>query len=153
MEGDKSLTKKNNRGIDLAEAGYPKNAIAENPFAVSVPLPEQTATDAYNEVLKYAGAIFPKRDAVDERVINETKTGTAIGKGVYGKLGIIDLPFVVGGWPQYKTATVPTDTDGDGMPDTWETKNGLNSSDASDRNKIGADGYTMLEKYLNELVK
>ncbi len=47
----------------------------------------------------------------------------------------------------------PTDTDGDGMPDEWEIKNGLNSSDASDRNKVGADGYTMLEKYLNELVK
>ncbi len=153
MEGDKSLTKKNNRGIDLAEAGYPKNAVAENPFAVSVSLPEQTAMDAYNEVLKYAGAMLPKRDAVDERVINETKTGTAIGKGVYGKPGIIDNALQVGGWPQYKTTAAPTDTDGDGMPDEWEKKNGLNSSDASDRNKVGADGYTMLEKYLNELVK
>jgi hypothetical protein len=153
MEGDKSLTRKNNRGIDLAEAGYFKNSIAENSFPVSVPLPEQTAIDAYNEVLKYAGSIFPKRDAVDERIINETKTGTAIGKGVYGKPGIIDNVLQVGGWPTYKTTVAPVDTDGDGMPDAWEQKNGLNSSDASDRNKIGADGYTMLEKYLNELVK
>lgn len=152
MGGDKSLTKKNNRGIDLAEAGYPKNAISENPFLISVPLPEQTAIDAYNEILKYAGAMLPKRDAVDERIINETKTGTAIGKGVYGKPGIIDNALQVGGWPQYKTTTAPVDTDGDGMPDDWEKKNGLNNSDASDRNKIDADGYTMLEKYLNELV-
>jgi hypothetical protein len=153
MEGEKSLTKKNTRGIDLAEAGFPKNAVAENPFLISVPLPEQTAMDAYNEVLKYAGAIFPKRDAVDERIINETTTGTAIGKGVYGKPGIIDNVMQVGGWPPYKTMVAPVDTDGDGMPDVWEQKNGLNSSDASDRNKIGTDGYTMLEKYLNELVR
>src|SRR6187402_318154 len=32
MEGDKSLTKKNDRGIDLSEAAYGKNAIAERPF-------------------------------------------------------------------------------------------------------------------------
>jgi hypothetical protein len=37
------------------------------------------------------------------------------------------------------------------MPDEWEKKNGLNAADASDGNKVGADGFTMLEKYLNEL--
>lgn len=152
MEGDNYLTKKNSRGIDLAEAGFPKNAIAEKPFAIAVPLPEQSAKDAYTEVVKYAGAYLPVRDAVDERVINETKTGTATGKGVYGKPGIIDLPFMVGGWPQYKSSAALLDTDSDGMPDEWEAKNGLNSNDANDRNKTGSDGYTMLEKYLNELV-
>jgi hypothetical protein len=153
MEGDKGLTKKNNRGVDLAEESYPKNAISEIAFPITSPLPIENATDAYNKVLKFAGAIFPKRDAVDERVINETKTGTASGKGVFGKPGIIDNPFQVGGWSQYKNGIAPLDTDKDGMPDEWEKKNGLNSSDAVDRNKIGADGYTMLEKYLNELVK
>jgi hypothetical protein len=151
MEGDNSLTKKNNRGIDLAEANYPKNAIADKSFPVTAALPEQSAKDAYEEVLKYAGAYLPKRDAVDERVIQETKNGTAIGKGVFGKPGIIDLPFVVGGWPEYKTQPAPTDTDEDGMPDEWEKKNELNANDASDRNKIAKNGYTMLENYLNEL--
>jgi hypothetical protein len=151
MEGDKSLTKKNDRGIDLSEAGYSKNAISDKPFPVAVALPEQSAKDAYEQVLKYAGAYLPKRDAVDQRVINETKTGAAVGKGVFGKPGIIDLPFVVGGWPEYKSAAAPADTDGDGMPDEWEKKNGLNANDASDRNKVDAKGYTMLENYLNEL--
>jgi hypothetical protein len=59
----------------------------------------------------------------------------------------------VGGWPQYKTATALKDSDEDGMPDEWEIKNGLNNNDATDRNKIAGDGYTMLEKYLKELVK
>ncbi len=152
MEGDRSLTKKNERGVDLAEAGYPKNAIADKPFSISVPLPEQTASDAYAEVLKYAGANIPKRDEVDDRVVSETKTGTARGKGVYGKPGIIDLPFVVGGWPVYQNGVAPVDTDKDGMSDDWEKKNGLNPTDAADGNKTDKAGYTMLENYLNELV-
>ena len=50
-----------------------------------------------------------------------------------------------------KVKKLPVDTDEDGMPDEWEKKNGLNATDANDRNKVGADGFTMLEKYLNEL--
>ncbi len=151
MEGDKALTKKNFKGLDLSEQGYPKNAEAKNPFRIDAPIPEQNAKDACNEVLKFCGAILPKRDAVDERVINETKTGTATGKGVFGKAGIIDSPNAVGGWGEFKNGIAPLDTDADGMPDEWEKKNGLNPTDASDRNKIGGDGFTMLEKYLNEL--
>jgi len=151
MEGDNSLTKKNFRGLDLSEAGYPKNAEANAPFTVSSSLPDQSAKDAYEDVLKYAGAILPKRDKVDDRIVNETKNGTATGKGVFGKPGIIDLPFVVGGWPEYRSIPAPTDTDEDGMPDEWEKKNGLNANDGSDRNKLGKNGYTMLEIYLNEM--
>jgi len=114
-------------------------------------LPDQSAKDAYEDVLKYAGAIFPKRDKVDERIINETRNGTAIGKGVFGKPGIIDMPIAVGGWPEYKSSPAPTDADEDGMPDEWEKKNGLNANDASDRNKLGKNGYTMLEMYLTEM--
>lgn len=151
MEGDKSLTKKNSRGLDLSKAGSPKNALAEEPFTISAPLPEQSAKDAYEDVLRYAGAIFPKRDAVDERVVNETRTGTATGSGVLGKPGIIDSPIAVGGWNQYKTTEPPPDKDEDGLPDAWEQKNGLNKDDPNDRNKLDKSGYTMLENYLNEL--
>ena len=151
MEGDNSLTKKNFRGLDLAEAGNPKNAEAGAPFAVSSPLPDQSAKEAYEDVLKFAGAILPKRDKVDDRIVNETKNGTASGKGVFGKPGIIDLPIVVGGWPEYRSMPPPTDTDNDGMPDEWEKKNGLNPADGNDRNNTDAKGYTMLENYLNEM--
>ncbi|UOQ65968.1 T9SS type A sorting domain-containing protein [Hymenobacter volaticus] len=37
------------------------------------------------------------------------------------------------------------------MPDAWETSMGLNPEDATDRNTRGANGYTMLENYLNGL--
>jgi pectate lyase len=51
----------------------------------------------------------------------------------------------------------PTDTDNDGMPNAWETANGLNPN-AQDHNGTqlskkftGVEGYTNLECYLNEL--
>jgi hypothetical protein len=153
MEGDKASTRKNKLGVDLAEAGYPSGAISGNAFTVTATLPVETAKEAYEKVLGSAGAIFPKRDAVDERVVNETRTGTAIGKGVFGKPGIIDHPLAVGGWPEYKSAAAPADSDKDGMPDEWEKKKGLNPNDAADRNKTDASGYSMLEVYLNELVQ
>lgn len=152
MEGDKALTNKNKRGIDLSEAGFPPGAIAESPFAIAQALPPQSAKEAYEQVLKQAGAVYPRRDAVDARVVEETKTGTASGKGVFGKPGIIDLPAAVGGWPVYAAGIAPADTDADGMPDEWEIKKGLNPRDASDRNKTEKSGYTMLEIYLNDLV-
>jgi len=151
MDGSTPLTRKNERGVDLSEENYPKNAIVYAAFPIAAPLPSQSAEDAYKDVLKYAGAYLPIRDAVDTRVVNETLTGTAIGKGVFGKLGIIDLPIAVGGLGTYKTVPAPIDTDEDGMPDEWELKNKLNPKDASDRNRLDKDGYTMLEKYLNEL--
>lgn len=151
MEGDDALTKKNFKGLDLLEAGYPKNAEAGAPFPITAVLPGQSAKDAYEDVLRYAGAILPKRDAVDERVVNETKNKRAAGMGVLGKQGIIDSPAAVGGWPEYKTSAAPADKDEDGMPDEWEKKNNLDANDANDRNKLAKSGYTMLEIYLNEL--
>ncbi|HMP92543.1 MAG TPA: polysaccharide lyase, partial [Phnomibacter sp.] len=94
----------------------------------------------------------PIRDAVDARVVNEVATNKPAAMGSYGKAGIIDDPIAVGGWPIYRTAAAPLDSDMDGMPDEWEKLNGLNPFDATDRNKIHASGYTMLERYLNQLV-
>jgi hypothetical protein len=53
----------------------------------------------------------------------------------------------------------PTDTDSDGMPDTWETVHGLNPN-VQDHNgmnlslaETGVEGYSNLEIYLNELAE
>ena len=152
MDTYKSLTKKNERGVDLEEAGFPQGAISSMPFLVAVSLPEETAEAAYKRVLNHAGAILPVRDAVDARVINETRTGKATGRGIFGKAGIIDSPGAVGGWPEYKAAAAPADTDNDGMPDEWEIKHELDPKNPEDRNKTDKSGYTMLEIYLNEKV-
>jgi pectate lyase len=128
----------------------------------SMPIGQQRAEDAYQAVLENAGATLPKRDAVDARIIDEVRNGYATYEGpTYKennemqdkskKSGIIDSQSDVGGWPGLKGSPAPTDSDHDGMPDDWETKNGLNPNNAADRNKVAADGYTMLEEYINSI--
>lgn len=139
-----------------------------------------SAKDAYDYVLKNVGANIPCRDIVDERIINEVITGEPyyekkIPADAYGdmtglsdkskneegyfkyrrmakdsyKLGIITHPAQMGGYPEYKGEPY-VDTDKDGMPDAWETANGLNPNDASDANgDCTGDGYTNIEKYIN----
>jgi hypothetical protein len=119
-----------------------------HPFA---PVVTQTAERAYELVLANAGAILPKRDAVDARIIEEVRTGTATYGGTWGKgTGIIDSPIEVGGWPALHSAPAPKDDDQDGMADDWERANGLDPKNPEDRNgDFSGDGYTNLEKYLN----
>ena len=121
---------------------------------------QQSAADAYRLVLEKAGATLPKRDPVDTRIIDETRKGVATFEGpTYKqkqsvadksrKTGIIDSPADVGGWPELKSTVAPVDTDQDGMPDDWETKQGLDPKNPADGRTARADGYTMLENYLN----
>lgn len=39
------------------------------------------------------------------------------------------------------------------MPDSWEQSHGLNPNNPADRNRVGTDGFTELERYLNSLVR
>jgi pectate lyase len=127
-----------------------------------MPVNQQLAEEAYHIVLRKAGAILPKRDAVDSRIIRDVSTGSATYKGVgYNKRikeldssvihGIIDSQNDVGGWPELKSSPAPKDSDHDGMPDRWEKGQGLDPKNPDDRNKIGPEGYTMLEIYLNNI--
>ena len=161
--GYPAVTADNWRGIRLHY--YPATAanvshfkqLAETPQLA--PIATQSAEAAYRAVLAGAGATVPVRDAVDARIVQETRTGTATGSSPGGSAtyglhqGIIDSQADVGGWPTYRPGVAPTDSDHDGLPDAWETKHGLNPHDSSDRNGLGANGYTHLEDYLNGLVK
>ncbi|MEY8723431.1 pectate lyase [Bacteroides stercorirosoris] len=128
-----------------------------------------TAKQAYKLVLDHAGC-SKQRDIIDERIIKETRKGTAtyigsVTKGAENVPGLIDLPADVkpagaaSPWPELSDGGVTTaelrDTDGDGMPDVWETAHGLNPADASDgiSTTLSKEGYTNLEVYLNGLVK
>ena len=155
MEGSPSVTADNwsgVRGNNYIKLDQPWDAM---------PINQQTAAEAYQLVLDHAGATLPRRDVVDTRIIEDARKGTATFEGVYktkktvadkSKItGIIDSQNDVGGWPVLKSTPAPTDTDHDGMPDEWETKQGLDPKNPDDRNKVAADGYTMLEKYLNSI--
>ncbi len=169
VEGNSRVTKNNwNGGVqvyNLPDAGeYMDKIKVDRPFD----MPPVSITDtkkAYNFVLQNVGATFPKRDAVDERIIKTVKTG----KAIYAenapefvspyvkrrlpadsyKQGIITDIRQVGGLPEYKGIPY-TDTDGDGMPDEWEVRYGLNPNDPSDAVlDCNGDGYTNIEKYIN----
>lgn len=113
-----------------------------------------TATKAYELVLENAGANL-YRDAVDKRAVDDTRSGTAsVMNGGNGSTnGYIDTPSAAGGWPVLPAGEAPLDTDGDGMPDKWETEKGLNPASAADGNLKTVDGiYTNVEVYINSLV-
>ena len=110
-------------------------------------LTTQTAEEAYNDVLAKAGAVFPRRDAYDARLINEIKSGE-------GRL--LNKEYEIGGLPVSETEIrdADFDKDNDGISDLWEDENGLDSSDSGDSLEFASDGsgYTNLEKYINSLV-
>lgn len=115
-----------------------------------------TAEKAYEQVLKYVGASL-HRDALDEIIVSDTRDGKCTFTAGSNSKGIIDHPSDVKGdgwekWPTLAQTEAKPDTDGDGMPDEWETANGLNPNDKSDGNAIGEGGYTNLEIYMNSIV-
>ncbi len=115
-----------------------------------------TAELAYQQVLKYVGASL-HRDALDAIIVRDAEKGECTFTASGNANGIIDHPSDVRGdgwekWPPLNQTEAKTDTDGDGMPDEWETANGLNPSNKSDGNEIGEGGYTNLEIYMNSLV-
>ncbi len=145
VAGSQDVTNDNSKGV---KADHPDSCLIAEPIEV-VPVVTQSAKEAYEMVLKYAGA-SQVRDAVDKRIISETTNGTAN----YGekKDGIIDTQSMVGGWPELKTYNLKPDTDKDGMSDEWEIKNGLNPNDGNDHALYTlSKAYTNIEVYLNEL--
>ena len=119
-----------------------------------------TANQAFNKVLGYAGASLV-RDNVDERYMTEAKNGTATYTGsVTGKKGRIDKVSDVNGYTEanFGTGSRETgfDSDNDGIPDAWETANGLNPNNATDASQFTLDPkkyYSNLEVYANSLVQ
>lgn len=137
-----------------------------------------SAQTAYEKVLDFCGASL-WRDAADARYAEEAATGTTTFNGdvamvkngttyptskTKGILDWINDPTSetqepkTASYPELKNETRPAnfDTDGDGIPDDWETANGLNPSDASDavQTTIDTKGwYTNIEVYANSLVE
>ena len=119
-----------------------------------------SAAETFGKVLAYSGASL-YRDEIDARYMEEAKTGTAKYKGSITKSpGIIDKVSDVNGYTEanFGKGSRPADfdTDNDGIPDTWETANGLNPNDASDALTYSLDSkgyYTNLEVYANSLIE
>jgi pectate lyase len=102
-----------------------------------------TMTTAYaSQVVANAGATKPFRDSVDQKMASDYASGT----GGYKQNARYPADF-----PTYQNLPAPTDSDNDGMADSWESTNGMNvGTDDSAGDKNG-DGYTNIEAYLNFL--
>lgn len=167
-------------GSALANSDFGSSAFQSPAYNVSIGV-TLSAPESFTNVLRYVGSRWWDRPYnfilgntgaittndigayVDERLIRETVTGT-------GKImAWADDPFdnnpnegtewrnllalradpVTGAAPFNRPAN--WDTDGDGLPDAWESEHGLNPNVANNNADFDTDGYTDLEEYLNEL--
>ncbi len=172
LYGDNAEYVKNASGVDCVRLRLDEPIITGE-------VTTHTAVEAYNKILKYAGASLSK-DAVDIRIMEEARTGTVTYNGdvpyvdangkTYAKSGtkgIVDWvndpesatqnPGVPS-FPVIKQVVRPADfdTDRDGMPDAWETANGLDPNDPDDGNLYTLDPrgwYTNVEVYANGIVE
>ena len=115
---------------------------------------EESAEQAFETVLAKAGCSF-HRDAIDVRIAEEVRNGSATCKGSNGSTGgLIDTQADAGGWPDLQAGELQKDTDRDGIPDAWEEAHGLNPlSNADGKAETLVSGYSNLDVYLNDIVK
>ncbi len=125
--------------IDYGWDSSGARVITKHDFS-SVPVTVHSSEIGYDLVLAGAGA-FP-RDAMELENIQEIRDGT----GLWGARIPIDLSAGL------TTIAAQADSDNDGMPDAWESQNGLSTSTPDDT-MVMASGYTAIEEYLNDLAQ
>ncbi len=138
VEGNDEINNDNWQGVDIKgsatrediEMAAPRKMWGQMPYVAHLDLLSDTGVGAKPE------------DKTDLRILAEvfTKGGS-----------IINSQDEVGGWPKLKGKRPAKDSDGDGLPDRWERRKGLNPKDCSDGAKIGPNGYSILEEYLHEI--
>lgn len=155
VEGNESVTFNNKLGIHMDKKGsddLQTKAIMKVPFKVE-DLPHISAEDSYLKILKYVGASF-SRDTLDARIIEDVtqRKGRIIDvQGGFPHGTDYEISKIA--WPILKSGKILKDTDGDGMPDDWETKNGLNPNNSQDHKEFKLHkSYTNIEVYLNSLL-
>ena len=110
-------------------------------------LPTVEANTLIDEILPTVGASLPYRDELDWLLVQDVqslgKQGEQISDEATLPIGAPDT------WDMWK-GNDRIDTDGDGMPDWWEKKNGTNPN--IDDAMTLKDGYANIEHYINSIV-
>ena len=141
----------------VGEIGDPRDADTDLPFWVGLtrkgeilrepanvpPVNTQTALESFKLVTAQAGC-FP-RDRVTKRTIQEVVQGS----GKWGR-NAPSKPTDEWFYEGLEIEKAPLDSDGDGIPDDWESEHGLNKTDPGDFNKVMLSGYTAVEEYIND---
>lgn len=105
-----------------------------------------SATEAYHWIVQNVGPTLPNRDHVDQFIIDEL---TSLGiKGTIFRNQNIERQYPLANtWQNINIGSPRVDTDGDGIPDDFEDKWGLNKNYAGDAVRIANNGYMMIENY------
>ena len=165
--------------LSPSQALADKALLTELPDGYQLTMACDPAETAYQKVMLAAGASKPRYDEVDVRILSEAAGTQApqYGGARGSKLGIIDSPsditlqqhdvfaalyegdkaadnreIDVTCYPRLEGDSYDCqvqDSDGDGLPDSYETEVGLNPTDASDGAALSASGYSNLELFLN----
>lgn len=156
VDESKAVSKDNYLGVDMGNGGTDEDrkVCVQTQAFPAEQLPAETAEKAYTAVLQQAGASY-KRDTLDERIIRDVTNRTGSFIDVQGNFPHgTEYEKTLTAWPALKNLPAVKDTDADGMPDEWETRNGLNPTDAADAAQYKLDKlYTNIEVYLNGILK
>ncbi len=136
--------------------GYPTGdatTILSAPYDYPVKNPVLSAQEAYDKIVASVGASYPRRDQVDQLMIDDLISKGKKATYVYVQTDLTkEFGFANGGAGHVYGAPAPLDTDNDGMPDAWEDANGLNKNvaDALAVSTTNAP-YLNIEVYINGL--
>ena len=138
-------------GCDFTGDTVPLAFRLSSPFDTTgrVPLPLPATSDAVRDsIIDFAGASRsltcqgiwqPNRDVEDTRLHDEFNDST----------GSINIDTDTLTAPTLATGPACTDTDGDGMPDAFESLCGADATSLSISGDISGDGYLNMEEYVN----
>lgn len=141
---DRTIEGSDTTGSPLAHlvvSKWPAPAVTEY-SAFNTLLPTILPTVGNSQRVDCAGSWINKRDAIDEVIINDIQNGTG---------AIIDniVDSYYGGFVTISSGSACTDTDGDGMPDTFELTFGFDPETPDDSDDEDENGYTNIEEYIN----
>lgn len=125
-----------------------ENPLYDNDNSALKPAPSTTnnilaMAQSDSSHLRCVGASRPQRDSHDQRVIDEFIQGT--GKQGVGANGVRDFSEYSSSPTRHPWA----DNDGDGMPDAWEQKVGVEDPNGNDLSST----YSNVEVYINGLAQ
>lgn len=145
----------NGSAVPSNQNGYPGVEMANfqpHPYDYPYTPAAMGTRKAFDWVVQHVGANYPRRDELDELLIQELNSLGTEATYVYTEA---DIPLSNGGLGEIQGAPAPEDSDGDGIPDVWEDALGLDKHDATDAlaKSKKKKGYLNIEVYINGLLK
>ena len=167
MEGNPEVTRdnwtqgvyeqtRNNQNVDFLWTKETQDSVRLSTPLAYGEVTTRSAKEAYRLVLQSVGNSL-YRDELDVIILQDVEQGKATYTAPGNKPGFINTPSEAGGYREIQIDHTRdlTDSDNDGIPDSWERAHGLNPQEASDAKTVSLspEGYTNLEVYLNSLVQ